>query len=94
MTLTTQFPAFVVRSTFTKDTDVFILDYCGELDVVLTYLGAGSQPFHFDDAVTAAFFRADLERELRQEGWMLYVPEDDASGHADQSHHQTFDMLR
>lgn len=77
-----EFPAFVVRSTFTRGSDVIVLDYAGPLEVGLTYCGAGSQVFRFSDVTTAGFFRADLERELLQDGWTIYPPEGSA-GHVD-----------
>ena len=89
MAICVELPAFVVRSTFTKGTDVFVLEYRGNLEAVLMYLGAHSQVLRFVDATAAAFFQADMERELLQQGWTFYVSEDDRSGRSDEATHRT-----
>ena len=69
------YASLVARVTFTRGPEVLVVEYRGSLEIGLTYFGAASQVLRFSDPTTAAFFQADLERELLQAGWSFDISE-------------------
>jgi hypothetical protein len=69
------YPSLVAQVTFTRGREVLIVEYCGGVEIVLTYAGAPPQVLRLSDPTTAAFFQTDLERELLQEGWSFDICE-------------------
>jgi hypothetical protein len=65
------YPSLVAPVTFTKGPEILIVEECGNLEVVLTFVGAEPQVLRFSDPTTAAFFQSDLERELLQAAWTV-----------------------
>jgi hypothetical protein len=68
------YPSLVAQVTFTRGREILIVEYCGG-EIVLTYAGAPPQVLRLSDPTTAAFFQADLERELLQAGWSFDICE-------------------
>jgi hypothetical protein len=68
--------------TFSRGSEVFIVKHDGNVEFVLTHLGLAPQVLRLSDPITAMFFQADLDRELRQAGWAaeLVEPEAPAAG--------------
>jgi len=69
------YPALVAQLTFTRGAEILMVEYCGNMKIVLTYPGAAPQTLRFRDPVTAAFFQTDFERELLQDGWTFDISE-------------------
>jgi hypothetical protein len=67
--------SLVAQVTFTRASEILIVEYWGSLEIVLTYVGAAPQVLRFSDLATAAFFQTDLERELLQDGWAFDISE-------------------
>jgi hypothetical protein len=68
-----EFPSLVAQVTYTKGEDTFIVECCGSRAIGLTWVGVSSEVLRFTDPTTMAFFQADLERELRCDGWNLDI---------------------
>jgi hypothetical protein len=69
------YPSLVAQVTFTRGTEILIVEYCDSLEIVLTFVGAASQALRFSDPTAAAFFQNDLERELLKVGWSFDISE-------------------
>jgi hypothetical protein len=76
------YPVLVARVTFTRGPEVLILEYRDSREFVLTYGEAAAQVLRFSDQTTAAFFQADLERELLRVGWSFDISELNPLGNA------------